>query len=108
MKLFPKTQYACGLKSPVNIEDTVSELERLCMAADEFMQINVAYRRYMEPSLAAAEHALLDRDTTFGAVDSFLLRGYNVVNMQTGRLKYTDGPSYAFGKLSVAYRKGVF
>lgn len=62
MRLFPKTNYAKGIHAVVPISQCMSANGKDICAADEYMQIQVAYRRYLEPTLKDAGLVLLGKE----------------------------------------------
>lgn len=73
--MFSKTDYSKGVVAAVNIAQCVSVYEKLVMSADEYMQIQKSYRRFLEQYIVPAEKQLLrggpnvkERDTPKGTM----------------------------------------
>lgn len=83
--MFSKTDFTKGVVVAVPITQCVPIFEKLVMAAVEYIQIQKSYRRFLSTYLVAAEKALLLGE---GDPAEYLTKGYNVVNLKTGKMRY--------------------
>lgn len=105
IKMFSKTDYSKGVVMSVAIEQCVSIYEKLIMSADEYMQIQKSYRRFLEHYLLPAQKHLLNNGSD---KEAYLAKGYNVVNLATGKMQFDGQMKLEICALSCAYRDGVF
>lgn len=98
LKMFSKTDYSKGVVASVSINQCVSVYEKLVMSSDEYMQIQRSYRRFLEQYLVPAEQQLLRGGPN---AKEYLAKGYNVVDLKTGHLKYKSQVKIAFLRHSI-------
>lgn len=101
IKMFSKTDYSKGVVMSVAIEQCVSIYEKLIMSADEYMQIQKSYGRFLEQYLLPAQKHLLNGGSD---TEAYLAKGYNVVDLATGKLQWTDENSILQSFLCVPRR----
>lgn len=103
--MFSKTDFTKGVVAAVPIIQCVSVFEILVMAADEYIQIQRSYRRFLSTYLVAAEKALLLQE---GDPSEYLTKGYNLINLKTGNMRYETQSKVKICRLSCAYRSGTY
>lgn len=97
---------ADGVVPAIPITECVSPYERSIMAADEYMQMQRVYRRYLEPGLLCAEKVLLAPRTIEEDEAKLLRQGYNVFDLATGALRFKNKTT-RLTVLSCSYAKGI-
>lgn len=108
MRLFPKTSYNEGVRALVPISECTTAYEKAICAADEYMQIQESYRRYLEPTLVDAAAVLLGENKDMDKVLKLIDQGFNVIDLETQRQVYETNAKVEICALSCAYANGKF